>query len=189
MHLVRAAREAEEAARRAQEEAEEAARRARAEAEAEEAARRAREEAERAAREEAEKAARGEKERAEQEEADQHMRAICRLYELKWVELKTNRTLKNIVTFGEFPFPVFTYSLADPADITLERVRAFVFHPFRESIAGKTPKEILKVEVLRWHPDKFDSFIGPKVRDEDWEKTKEAAGLVARWLTTLMSEI
>ncbi|KAH9895707.1 hypothetical protein C8Q73DRAFT_689061 [Cubamyces lactineus] len=117
------------------------------------------------------------------------MRAICRLYELKWVELKTNRTLKNVVTFSEFPFPVFTYSLPDPADITLERVRAFIFHPFRESIAGKTPKEILKMEVLRWHPDKFDSFISPKVCEGDWEKTKEAAGLVARWLTTLMAEI
>ncbi|KAI0329475.1 hypothetical protein GY45DRAFT_1236139, partial [Cubamyces sp. BRFM 1775] len=71
-------------------------------------------------------------------------------------------------------------------DVTLERVRAFVFHPFRESIQGKTPKEILKTEVLRWHPDKFDAIIGPKVLDDDWEKTKEAAGLVARWLTTLM---
>ncbi|KAI9068920.1 hypothetical protein FKP32DRAFT_1534881, partial [Trametes sanguinea] len=71
-------------------------------------------------------------------------------------------------------------------DITYERVREFLFHPFRTTIEGKTRKEILKVEVLRWHPDKFDTFISPKIREGQWEATKEAAGLVARWVTRLM---
>ncbi|OSC97174.1 hypothetical protein PYCCODRAFT_1346189, partial [Trametes coccinea BRFM310] len=71
-------------------------------------------------------------------------------------------------------------------DITYERVREFLFHPFRTTIEGKTRKEILKIEVLRWHPDKFDTFIHPKIRDGQWETTKEAAGLVARWVTRLM---
>ncbi|KAH9850987.1 hypothetical protein C2E23DRAFT_683786, partial [Lenzites betulinus] len=71
-------------------------------------------------------------------------------------------------------------------EVTLERVRQFVFHPFRGAVAGRTPREVLKAEVLRWHPDKFEHLIGPKVREEDWARTKEAAGLVARWVTTLM---
>ncbi|KAI0370747.1 hypothetical protein BV20DRAFT_921180, partial [Pilatotrama ljubarskyi] len=70
--------------------------------------------------------------------------------------------------------------------ITYERVREFLFHRFRRGIEGKTPKEVLKVEVMRWHPDKFDAQICPKIREEDWEKTREAAGLVARWVTRLM---
>ncbi|KAI0668219.1 hypothetical protein C8Q78DRAFT_939974, partial [Trametes maxima] len=70
--------------------------------------------------------------------------------------------------------------------ITLERVREFFFHPFRGSNEGKERKDILKIEVLRWHPDKFDNFIRPKVAQADWEKVKEAAGLVARCVTTLM---
>ncbi|CDO70541.1 hypothetical protein BN946_scf184573.g9 [Trametes cinnabarina] len=167
----RAAREAEEAARRAREEQERA----------------AREEQERAAREEQERLAQ-EKERLAQEDANMHLRQICDLYERKWTELKTNRELQNIVSFFEFPFPVFTYSCTSPSDITYERVREFLFHPFRPSIEGKSRKEILKVEVLRWHPDKFDTLIFPKMRDGEWEATKEAAGLVARWVTRLMAE-
>ncbi|KAI0354439.1 hypothetical protein OH77DRAFT_1360973, partial [Trametes cingulata] len=71
-------------------------------------------------------------------------------------------------------------------DITYERVREFLFHPFRNTIEGKSPKDVLKVEVMRWHPDKFDVQIRPKVREEHWEKTREAAGLVARWVTRLL---
>ncbi|KAI0824443.1 hypothetical protein BC628DRAFT_1296452, partial [Trametes gibbosa] len=71
-------------------------------------------------------------------------------------------------------------------EITYARVREFFFHPCRGNIEGKTPKEILKIEVLRWHPDKFDHLIAPKVTAADWERTKEAAGLVARWVTQLM---
>ncbi|KAI8977797.1 hypothetical protein BD414DRAFT_495655 [Trametes punicea] len=149
--------------------------------EAEEAARRAREEQERVAREEQERLAR--------EEMERQAREICQLYELKWTELKTNRDLKNIVGFHEFPFPVFAYQHADPAEITYERVREFLFHPFRSSIEGKTYKEILKIEVLRWHPDKFDALICPKMKEGEWERTKEAAGMVARWVTRLMAEV
>ncbi|KAI0654535.1 hypothetical protein C8Q70DRAFT_884765, partial [Cubamyces menziesii] len=71
-------------------------------------------------------------------------------------------------------------------EITLERVHEFVFHPSRHTIVEKTRKEVLKTELLRWHPDKFDALIHRKVRSEDWGRTKEAAGLVARWITRLM---
>ncbi|KAI0773139.1 hypothetical protein BD413DRAFT_440656, partial [Trametes elegans] len=71
-------------------------------------------------------------------------------------------------------------------EMTYERVREFLFHSFRSTTAGKSHKEVLKMEVLRWHPDKFDSLIGPKMRQDEWAKTKEAAGLVARWVTRLM---
>ncbi|KAI0652983.1 hypothetical protein C8Q70DRAFT_928804, partial [Cubamyces menziesii] len=73
-------------------------------------------------------------------------------------------------------------------EITLDSVRGFIFHPLRCSTAGKTRKEILKAELLRWHPDKFDTLMHPKIREVDWSRTKEAAGLVARWITHLMTE-
>ncbi|KAI0631452.1 hypothetical protein C8Q77DRAFT_1159244 [Trametes polyzona] len=146
---------------------------------AEEAARRAKEEQERLAREEAARQA---------EEIHTKARELCALYERKWAELKNNKGLKNIVGFHEFPFPVFADEHVDPAHMTHERVREFLLYPFRPNIEGKTAKEVLKTEVLRWHPDRFDAYIRPKVREEDWEKTKEAAGLVARWVTALMAE-
>ncbi|OJT10615.1 Reticulocyte-binding protein 2 -like protein [Trametes pubescens] len=173
-------RQQEEAARRAQEEQERKRReeQERAAREAEEAARRAQEEQERNAREQWERQA--------QEANTQWGRTICRLYEVKWQKLK-EEPVKD-VRFFEFPFPIAAETCDDPSDITLERVREFLFWPQRPDCEGKTKREILKIEVLRWHPDKFESRVGPKVLPADWKRTKEAAELVARWVTTLMAE-
>ncbi|KAI0827478.1 hypothetical protein BC628DRAFT_1318764, partial [Trametes gibbosa] len=72
--------------------------------------------------------------------------------------------------------------------ITYEHVRDFLFHPSRRGIEGKTYKEVLKTELLRWHPDKFDSLVSSKMREGHWPPTKEAAGLVARYVMQLLSE-
>ncbi|OJT15123.1 hypothetical protein TRAPUB_8320 [Trametes pubescens] len=202
---ARMAQEAEEIARRARmaQEAEEIARRARMEQEriAQEAARRAHAERERMAQEAEETARRA---RMEQEQRQRQTREVADqlsdpfdLYERKWAELKTSRELKNVVGFHEFPFPITDIRSdaagimpADftPGDISYERVRDFLFHPSRRSIEGKTKREVLRAEALRWHPDKFDALICSKMRDGDWDKTKEAGGLVARWVTRLMKE-
>lgn len=172
---ARARRAAEEAIRRAVEE------QARIAREAEE--RRAEEQA-RIAREEEERQAQEQQRRAEAEFIELG-RTICQTYEAKWTALKTERGLKGI-PFHEFPFP--GEACNDPSDITLDRVRCFVFWPHRPANEGKSKREILKIEVMRWHPDKFDTLVGPKIAPEDWARVKEAAGLVARWVTTLMAE-
>ncbi|KAI0653766.1 hypothetical protein C8Q70DRAFT_926994, partial [Cubamyces menziesii] len=73
-------------------------------------------------------------------------------------------------------------------EISYEHVREFLFYPARPGIENKTRKEILKNEILRWHPDRFDTLIAPRMREEDWPKTKQAAGVVARCITRLMAE-
>ncbi|KAI0646437.1 hypothetical protein C8Q79DRAFT_1010066 [Trametes meyenii] len=120
---------------------------------------------------------------------ENRVRTICELYELKWDQLKTNQELSDTIHFEEFPFPVLAILHADPTDITYERVRDFIFCPLRDTIEGKTPKEIIRTELLRWHPDKFDTLIRHKMAKADWERTKDAAGLVTRYVTKLMSEV
>lgn len=177
-------REAKEAARRAEE------RRAK---EAEEAARRARLEEERRAKEAGEAGGHARQywqhrtAQAAHEGPEQQIRTFCELYELKWVELKSNQTLKDIVAFLEFPFPVFGVPM-EPSAITYERVREFVFHTSRSGNTGKTHRAILKTEVLRWHPDRFNALVRPKVREADWPLVEEAAGLVARCVTQLLAD-
>ncbi|KAH9854812.1 hypothetical protein C2E23DRAFT_696869, partial [Lenzites betulinus] len=69
-------------------------------------------------------------------------------------------------------------------EFTYERVRDFIFHPQRTQ--GKTRKEIVKAELLRWHPDKFDALVCSKMCEGHWPKTKVGADMVARWVTRLM---
>ncbi|KAL1941596.1 hypothetical protein VTO73DRAFT_7035 [Trametes versicolor] len=210
----RKAKEAEDAARRLREQWEREAaerERKRKEKEAADTATRERLERERMEREATEAAwrARLERERMEREAAaeaaawraylerehghafdspEQRIKAFCDEYELKWAELKTNTGLTATVAFHEFPFPVLPSSLPHPEEITYERVREFMFHELRTSNQGKTHRAILKTEALRWHPDRFDALIRPKVQEDDWLAVKEAAESVARCVTGLLAE-
>ncbi|KAI9568639.1 hypothetical protein HD554DRAFT_2021744 [Boletus coccyginus] len=85
------------------------------------------------------------------------------------------------------PWPVFgVVSSAD--QITYRDVRTFLFHPHRPSIEGKTARDRVKWEVLRFHPDKFDTRIIPKVKPSQQAVAQEIAGAVARILTTIVTE-
>jgi hypothetical protein len=52
----------------------------------------------------------------------------------------------------------------------------------------KSRKDRLKVEILRFHPDKFNSNIVRKLRECDKEKAIAIAGALARMLTHMMAE-
>lgn len=166
--------------------------------EKEEGAKRARAK-EREAYEEAMNAFRAERERAmkEKEETarraeEERARAASELYDNKWNELKKSETLVNgPVGYHEFPFPLFTHDpdqAPRPADIAYDAVSKFVLSPLRQSLSGKTPRERIRSEMLRWHPDKFDAVALPKMREEDKAMTKEAALRVSQFLTRMLGE-
>ncbi|KZP08296.1 hypothetical protein FIBSPDRAFT_712785, partial [Athelia psychrophila] len=69
-------------------------------------------------------------------------------------------------------------------DITLQRVREFVFHPLRKGMVLKSRRDRVRAEMLKWHPDKFNAKVLSKVVDA--EQVTEAAGQVARFLTEIM---
>jgi len=50
----------------------------------------------------------------------------------------------------------------------------------------KNRRERVRMEILKWHPDKFNAKVLGKVIDA--AQVAEGAGLVARFLTQIMEE-
>ncbi|KAG2754053.1 hypothetical protein P692DRAFT_20828144 [Suillus brevipes Sb2] len=189
-------RREEEARRRAEEQA-----RLRAQRERElqaklEALRKAQEEAERRAREQAEQRLREEAQRLERLRQEEKIRrnkaqadivAFFQLYDAKWQELKLSKTLTSVM-LCEMPWPIFQQGCTSPDDISRRSMEEFIFHPLRPGMELKSRKDRLKVEILRFHPDKFNSNIARKLRECDRERAIEIAGALARMLTRMMAE-
>ncbi|TFY56151.1 hypothetical protein EVJ58_g7814 [Rhodofomes roseus] len=152
-----------------------------------EAARKAREERlEEQARRKAESLRRAEERRANEERARQVVEAF-ELYDAKWEALKCAEALTGIP--GDLmPWPVF-HAVYSPEHITYEAVKEFILHPLRASARGMSSRKKVITELLRWHSDKFGKVALLKVRSDHQEAAKECAGVVERWLTTLLTEV
>jgi hypothetical protein len=106
-------------------------------------------------------------------------------YEGKWIELKGGRQLPPLC-FNILPWPILGCIATQPSDITRQRVEEFVYHSLRSGMESKGRRDRVRMEMLKWHPDKFDAKVLGKVIDAD--QVAEGAGLVARYLTQLMEE-
>lgn len=51
---------------------------------------------------------------------------------------------------------------------------------------SRSRRDRVRVEILKWHPDKFNAKVLPKVINA--AQVAEGAGLVARFLTQIMEE-
>ncbi|KAG1767409.1 hypothetical protein EDD22DRAFT_799291 [Suillus occidentalis] len=189
-------RREEEARRRAEEETRLRAQRERELQAKREALRKAQEEAERRAREQAEQRLREEAQRQERLRQEEELRrnkaqadivAFFQLYDAKWQELRLSKTLTSVM-LCEMPWPIFQQGCTSPDDISQRSMEEFIFHPLRPGMELKSRKDRLKVEILRFHPDKFNSNIARKLRECDREMAIEIAGALARMLTHMMGE-
>lgn len=107
-------------------------------------------------------------------------------YDNQWDALKNeNFDIGEPLHFAQMPWPVLAH-VTLPEQITYSAVEEFLFHPLR---AVKSPKDRLRGEVLRWHPDKFDAKILSKVMVEEIEMVREASGHVVRILTQMMMKM
>ncbi|KAH7919314.1 hypothetical protein BV22DRAFT_994543, partial [Leucogyrophana mollusca] len=70
--------------------------------------------------------------------------------------------------------------------VTYERMQAFVFHPARPGMEGKSRRDRVKADMLKYHPDKFNSLTLGKVTEYEQGVAAEVAGVVARLLTRMM---
>ncbi|KAG2752819.1 hypothetical protein P692DRAFT_20829419 [Suillus brevipes Sb2] len=186
--LEESRRRAEEQARlRAQRERELQAKREAFRKALEEAERRAREQAEQRLREEAQRQERQRQEELRRNQAQADIVAFFQLYDAKWQELKLSKKLTSVM-LCEMPWPIFQQSCTSPDDISRRSMEEFIFHPLRPGMELKSRKDRLKIEILRFHPDKFNSNIVRKLRECDREKAIEIAGALARMLTHMMAE-
>ncbi|KAI0365926.1 hypothetical protein BV20DRAFT_1027243 [Pilatotrama ljubarskyi] len=177
---------------------------------------RVRREAERKARRERQKALReetrrlelaAEEERRKRRSQKERLRAVeaRESYEARWKELLapgSSAHAEGTLRFGDVPWPVMPPPPSTPderpvvtvEDLTAEAIAAFLLPPSEvpvsedAAVAKKDRKEKLRETMLRFHPDKFEGRIMRLVRPADLELVKEAVGIVARTLNTLLGE-
>ncbi|KAH9941270.1 uncharacterized protein BXZ73DRAFT_88417 [Epithele typhae] len=103
-------------------------------------------------------------------------------HEKRWARLPT----LDILSWHSFPWPMLTQP-NDPEALTYVGVQAYVLSPHWPG--EKTQKERIKDLLRKWHPDRFETKLLPKVREEEREQVQEGAGAVARHLGKLLSSL
>jgi hypothetical protein len=90
------------------------------------------------------------------------------------------------LSWVDFPWPVLRPP-SNPDDISLVLVNAYLSAPFLpEKEKAKSLKDRIKEHLRRWHPDRFESKVLPRVLDGEKEKVKQGAGNVVRYLNDLL---
>jgi len=110
---------------------------------------------------------------------------LIRLYEShenKWRQLKDSDNLG----WNSFAWPVFKRPY-EPEELTTSAISAYVQSKYAPG-ADKNPKDRIKDHQKRWHPDKFETRILPRVVEEEREKVKMGAGVVSRSLNELLNK-
>ncbi|KAG0694838.1 hypothetical protein DFH29DRAFT_838168 [Suillus ampliporus] len=97
----------------------------------------------------------------------------------QWDKLQVS----GVLIWDDFPWPVFKRPNG-PDDITTPGVTAYMLSPLHP--ADKSMKDRIKESIRRWHPDRFETQLLPKVKDTDRDIVREAAGTVVRTLNDLL---
>lgn len=103
-------------------------------------------------------------------------------HERRWARLSN----LDVFTWYSLPWPVLQRANS-PEELTLQAMQAYVFSPHHPQ-RKKPARDVVKEYIKRWHPDRFENKYLPKVREDDREKVKEGAGLVARNLNELLTK-
>jgi len=110
-------------------------------------------------------------------------------YERHWFGLLGSNSKSADLGFGDIPWPVQGDSL-NISQITAEAVSSFLFLPgdegHDEAERGRVRKEELRGTILRFHPDKFEGRVIPRVKDGERAAVREGANAVTRAVTALM---
>jgi hypothetical protein len=88
--------------------------------------------------------------------------------------------------FCDIPWPVFG-EVRSGNDVTEERVRAFVCHPLHEYMRtpGGGQAKATRLELLRWHPDKFNGKVLNRVVEADRKAVQDAAAHIVHILNEI----
>jgi hypothetical protein len=110
-------------------------------------------------------------------------------YERHWVGLLGSKSKSADLSFGDIPWPVSARS-PSISEITAEAISSFLFlrgdEGHDEAGRGRARKEELRGTILRFHPDKFEGRVIPRIKDEERAAVREGANAVTRAVTTMM---
>ncbi|KAG1831073.1 hypothetical protein EV424DRAFT_216817 [Suillus variegatus] len=100
----------------------------------------------------------------------------------QWDKLQISGVL-GVLMWDDFPWPVFKRP-SGPDDVTAPYITAYMLSPLHP--VDKSPKDRIKENIRRWHPDRFETQLLPKVKESDRDIVRDAAGTVVRVLNDLL---
>jgi hypothetical protein len=106
---------------------------------------------------------------------------IFERHEDQWKSIAT----KDCLQWQNFPWPMFKMP-SSLGDITYGAIHGYLLSPHYPE-KDRSQKDRVKDHIKRWHPDRFETKLLPKVVEEDKEKVKEGAGVVVRTLNELLT--
>jgi hypothetical protein len=92
---------------------------------------------------------------------------------------------KDGLQWQSFPWPMLKMP-STLGDITYTAIHGYLQSPHYPE-KDRAQKDRVKDHIKRWHPDRFETKLLPKVVEEDKEKVKEGAGMVVRTLNELLT--
>ncbi|KAF9444184.1 hypothetical protein P691DRAFT_763619 [Macrolepiota fuliginosa MF-IS2] len=114
----------------------------------------------------------------------ENMMQIYELHDRQWVMLPNRDELH----WDHFPWPMFTLPRG-PDDITGGAILAYLKPDcYPEKDKSRNLKDRIKDQIKKWHPDRFDTKLLPKVVESQKEFVKLGAGAVVRYLNDLLDK-
>lgn len=107
---------------------------------------------------------------------------VMKLFEAHRNQWDKIQTLGSLI-WEDFPWPMFKRPKA-PDDLTSPAITAYMLSSIHPQ--DRATKERIKDNIRRWHPDRFNSQLLPKVKESERERVSDGAGSVARILNDLL---
>ncbi|KAN0085989.1 hypothetical protein V8E55_007123 [Tylopilus felleus] len=107
---------------------------------------------------------------------------VTKLFEAHRNQWDKIQTLTSLI-WEDFPWPMFKRPKG-PDDLTSSAITAYMLSPIHPQ--DRATKERIKDNIRRWHPDRFNSQLLPKVKESERERASEGAGSVVRILNDLL---
>lgn len=117
-------------------------------------------------------------------------------YQRRWIDLLEPKPGSADLGFGDIPWPVGN-GMPDISQLTVEAISAFLFISEKEleeqglddTGRARVRKEELRATMLRFHPDKFEGRIIPRVKLGERAAVREGANAVTRAVAALMESV
>lgn len=103
-------------------------------------------------------------------------------YQSRWTTLISSSSNERL-TFRTIPWPLISIP-SSPSSIVPENIAFFLLSNLHSK--NKTRRERLREAIQRWHNDKFEPKVLPRVVEEDRSAVKEGVDIVVRCLNELL---
>ncbi|KAH7921170.1 hypothetical protein BV22DRAFT_748473 [Leucogyrophana mollusca] len=107
---------------------------------------------------------------------------VIKLFEFHKNQWEKIQGLTTVI-WEDFPWPMFKKPNG-PDDLTSPAITAYMLSPLHST--DKSTKERIRDNIRRWHPDRFETQLLPKVKESERDKVREGAGSVVRVLNDLL---